>query len=155
MDVDAAVERALADPAESLSATSRWTNLNTFSGRGGKLIFWHGVSDPWFSALDTVDYYERMTKANGGPEQVRNWSRLAHGPWGGPLRGGPALDTFDALTAIVNWVEQGSAPASLTATGRAFPGRSRPLCAYRCTPTTRAAANRGRRELRVSAVKRP
>jgi hypothetical protein len=61
MDVDSAVEAALADPAEGLSATSRWTNLNTFSGRGGKLIFWHGVSDPWFSALDTVEYYERMT----------------------------------------------------------------------------------------------
>src|SRR5262249_49071895 len=37
MDVDSAVERALADPAESLSATSRWTNLNTFSGHGGRL----------------------------------------------------------------------------------------------------------------------
>jgi feruloyl esterase len=80
MDVDSAVERALADPAESLSTTSRWTNLNTFSSRGGKLIFWHGVSDPWFSALDTVDYYERMAKANGGPEQVRIWSRLFLSP---------------------------------------------------------------------------
>jgi feruloyl esterase len=130
MDVDAAAERALADPAESLSTTSRWTNLNTFSGRGGKLIFWHGVSDPWFSALDTVDYYERMTKANGGPEQVRNWSRLYMVPGAGHCGGGPSLDSFDALSAIVNWVEQGVAPASLTATGRAFPGRSRPLCAY-------------------------
>jgi len=131
MDVDAAVERALADPAESLTATSRWTNLNTFSGRGGKLIFWHGVSDPWFSALDTVDYYERMTKANGGPEQVRNWSRLFLSPGTGHCGGGPAaLDSFDALTAIVRWVEQAVAPESLTATGHAFPGRSRPLCAY-------------------------
>ena len=131
MDVDRAVDAALADPAESLTATSRWTNLNTFAGRGGKLIFWHGVSDPWFSALDTVDYYERMTKANGGPEQVRNWSRLFLSPGMGHCGGGPAaLDTFDALTAIVNWVEKGEAPTSLTATGRAFPGRSRPLCAY-------------------------
>jgi feruloyl esterase len=130
MDVEAAVERALADPAEALSTSSRWTNLNTFSGRGGKLIFWHGVSDPWFSALDTVDYYERMTKANGGPEQVRNWSRLYLVPGAGHCGGGPSLDTFDALSAVVNWVEQGVAPASLTATGRAFPGRSRPLCAY-------------------------
>ena len=130
MDVDAAVARALADPAESLTATSRWTNLNTFSGRGGKLIFWHGVSDPWFSALDTVDYYERMTKANGGPEAVRNWSRLYLSPGVGHCGGGPGLDTFDALTAVVDWVEKGVAPESLTATGRAFPGRSRPLCAY-------------------------
>jgi feruloyl esterase len=131
MDVDRAVENALADPAESLTATSRWTNLNTFSGHGGKLLFYHGVSDPWFSARDTIDYYERMTSANGGADQVRNWSRLFLVPGMGHCSGGPAaLDTFDALTAMIEWVEKGTAPATLTATGRAFPGRSRPLCAY-------------------------
>ena len=130
MNVDEAVERALADPSAALSTSSQWTNLNTFSGRGGKLIFWHGVSDPWFSAQDTIDYYERMTKANGGPDQARNWSRLYLSPGMGHCSGGPSLDSFDALTAIVQWVETGVAPESLTATGRAFPGRSRPLCAY-------------------------
>jgi hypothetical protein len=130
MDVDAAVERVLADPAESLSTSSRWTNLNTFSGHGGKLLFWHGVSDPWFSVLDTIDYYERMTKANGGAERVRDWSRLFLVPGASHCGGGPSLDTFDALSAMMRWVEQGSAPDNLTATGRAFPGRSRPLCAY-------------------------
>ena len=131
MDVDAAVDRALGDPGESLTATSRWTNLNTFSGHGGKLIFWHGTSDPWFSALDTLGYYERMAKANGGLEQVRNWSRLYLVPGMGHCGGGPeTLDRFDALSAIVDWVEHGTAPESLTATGRGFPGRSRPLCAY-------------------------
>ena len=131
MNVDDAVERALADPAESLTATSRWTNLNTFSSHGGKLIFYHGASDPWFSALDTVDYYERMAKANGGPEQVRNWSRLYLVPGMGHCSGGPeALDSFDALSALVQWVEKGVAPERIKATGRAFPGRSRPLCAY-------------------------
>ena len=131
MDVDAAVDRALADPAESLTATSRWTKLNTFSGHGGKLIFYHGMSDPWFSALDTVGYYERMAEANGGLDEVRNWSRLYVVPGMGHCGGGPqALDSFDALSAVVDWVEQGTVPESLTATGRAFPGRSRPLCAY-------------------------
>jgi hypothetical protein len=33
-----------------LTATSSWTNLNTFSNHGGKQMFFHGVSDPWFSA---------------------------------------------------------------------------------------------------------
>ena len=61
---------------DMVTCTSRWTNLNTFSGHGGKLIFYHGVSDPWFSALDTLDYYQRMTKANGGAAQVMNWSRF-------------------------------------------------------------------------------
>ena len=130
MDVDAAVERVSDDPAESLSTTSRWTNLNTFTNHGGKLIFWHGVSDPWFSALDTIDYYSRMTQANGGPEQVRGWSRLFLSPGMGHCAGGPSLDSFDALTAMVRWVEEGVAPESIPATGRAFPGRSRPLCAY-------------------------
>jgi hypothetical protein len=131
MDVDRAVDRALADPGESLTSTARWTNLNTFSGHGGKLIFYHGMSDPWFSALDTLDYYERMTKANGGSEQVLQWSRLYLVPGMGHCGGGAeALDQFDALSAMVKWVEQGIAPESLTATGRAFPGRSRPLCAY-------------------------
>jgi len=131
MNVDAAVETALADPAASISETSRWTNLNTFSGHSGKLVFFHGVSDPWFSVRDTIDYYERMTKANGGADQVHNWSRLFLAPGMGHCGGGPAaLDTFDALSALVDWVEKGVAPASVTATGRAFPGRSRPLCAY-------------------------
>jgi pimeloyl-ACP methyl ester carboxylesterase len=131
MDVDSAAERAMSDPAAGLGETSRWTNLNMFSSHGGKLIFFHGLSDPWFSPLDTVDYYERITKANGGSDKVRNWSRLFLSPGMGHCGGGPAaLDSFDALSAVVRWVEQDVAPESLTATGRAFPGRSRPLCPY-------------------------
>ena len=131
MDVDGRAERAAADPVSILTATSTWTNLNTFSARGGRLLFYHGVSDPWFSALDTVDYYERLTTANGGAAVVRGWSRLFLAPGMGHCGGGPAaLDTFDMLGAIVEWVEQGRAPASVSATGRAFPGQSRPLCPY-------------------------
>jgi tannase/feruloyl esterase len=131
MNVDARVERAASDPQAILTATSTWVNLNTFSARGGKLLFYHGVSDPWFSALDTIDYYERMTQANGGPAAVMGWSRLFLAPGMGHCGGGPAaLDTFDMLAAVVDWVEQGKAPASIVATGRAFSGRTRPLCPY-------------------------
>jgi feruloyl esterase len=130
MDVDQREESATADPQMRLTETSSWTNLNTFSRHGGKLIFYHGVSDPWFSALDTIDYYERMTKANGGAESVGNWSRLFLVPGMGHCGGGPSLDTFDMLASMVDWVERGIAPAGIRATGRAFPGRSRPLCPY-------------------------
>jgi feruloyl esterase len=44
--------------------------------------------------------------------------------------GGPSLDRFDMLTAVTNWVEKNTPPDLVIATGRAFPGRSRPLCAY-------------------------
>jgi len=130
MDVDARAAAALEGNA-LLTMTSEWTNLNTFSSHGGKLLFYHGVSDPWFSANDTIDYYQRMTTANGGASQVMNWSRLYLAPGMGHCGGGAAtLDSFDLLGAVVDWVEKGVAPDAVTGTGRAFPGRSRPMCAY-------------------------
>ncbi len=131
MDVDARAAQAAADPLMQLTATSSWTNLNTFSARGGKLLFYHGVSDPWFSALDTVDYYDRMAKANGGAAAVTSWSRLFLVPGMGHCSGGPAaLDGFDMLPAIVEWVEGNRPPDAIRATSRSWPGRSRPLCPY-------------------------
>jgi hypothetical protein len=44
--------------------------------------------------------------------------------------GGQGLDQFDLLGAMVNWVEKGTTPTSVIATGKAFPGRGRPLCPY-------------------------
>jgi len=65
-------------------------------------------------------------------DQVRaNSSRLFLVPGMGHCRTGAAtLDQFDLLQAVVDWVEQNKAPDMVTATGAAFPGRSRPLCAY-------------------------
>jgi len=122
---------ALANDPRQVGDTKLWTNLNTFSSRGGKLAFYHGVSDPWFSALDTVDYYEKLGAANGGADAVANWSRLFLVPGMGHCTGGAAtLDIFDLLTAMVDWVEKGRSPDAIRATGRSFPGRSRPLCPY-------------------------
>ncbi len=128
--MDAEARTADSDPQAILTDTASWTNLNTFSGRGGKLIFFHGVSDAWFSALDTVGYYEKVGRDNGGPGKVREWSRLFLVP---------AWDT--AAAARVRWthlnavggcgmVEKGTAPDSIKATSRALPGRSRPLCPH-------------------------
>jgi len=130
MDVDQ--EAMLAATANAaLGDTATWYQLNTFSGHGGKLIFFHGVSDPWFSAQDTVRYYERLAQANGGLEAVSQWSRLFLVPGMSHCAGGSAtLDHFDLLDPLVDWVEQGHAPQAVLATGKAFPKRSRPLCAY-------------------------
>jgi feruloyl esterase len=52
-------------------------------------------------------------------------------PGMGHCGGGSAtLDSFDLLSALIDWVEKGAAPDSVKATGRAFPGRSRPLCPF-------------------------
>ncbi len=130
IDVDQRLFALLGNPLEAVTDTT-WTNLSTFSAHGGKLLFYHGLSDQAFSAMDTLDYYQRMAKANGGMDKVETWSRMFLVPGMYHCRGGEfALDNFDLLTAAVAWVEKGTAPDSVVATGKAFPGRSRPLCAY-------------------------
>src|SRR5271157_439142 len=122
-----------------LEATS--TNLDTFMGRGGKIIFYHGESDPVFSMYDTVNYYENLASKYG--TATGSFARLFVVPGMNHCSGGSyALDSFDSLAAIVNWVEQGAAPDSIIA-GNSFnqtsnplsgsalpPGRTRPLCPY-------------------------
>ena len=121
-------KEALADVQPLVDSLS--TNLTTFSSHGGKLIFYHGNSDPWFSPLDTFQYYKNMSAANGGLEAASKWSQFYFVPGMAHCGGGLSLDQFDLLGAMVNWVEKGTAPASVIATGKAFPGRSRPLCPY-------------------------
>jgi feruloyl esterase len=129
MDVEAEAFAAH-DGREMAGDTDAWTNLSSFRAHGGRLIFYHGLSDPWFSALDTVGYYERLARDNGS-QAVSDWSRLFLVPGMGHCAGGEqALDRFDMLSAVVDWVEHARAPDRVIATGAAFPGRSRPLCPY-------------------------
>jgi feruloyl esterase len=125
MDVDKEDLSASQPLVDSMS-----TNLTTFSAHGGKLIFYHGDSDPWFSPLDTLEYYKNMAAANGSLDAVAKWSQFYFVPGMSHCGGGQALDQFDLLGAMVNWVEKGTTPTSVVATGKAFPGRSRPLCPY-------------------------
>jgi feruloyl esterase len=131
VDIEADEAAIHASPMQQLTDTYNWTNLSTFAAHGGKQIFYHGVSDPWFSALSTVDYYQRLAADNGGEEKVMRFARLFLVPGMGHCDGGDAtLDKFDLLGALVDWVEQGKAPQSIIATGESLPGRGRPLCAW-------------------------
>jgi hypothetical protein len=47
--------------------------------------------------------------------------------------GGPATDQYDALSAVVDWVEKGTAPDRIEAAAgpmTPWPGRTRPLCPH-------------------------
>lgn len=66
--MDEAAAAIAANPRTALTDTVS-TDLSTFAGHGGMLIFYHGQSDPWFSPLDTLGYYERLGN-------VDKWSRL-------------------------------------------------------------------------------
>lgn len=109
------------------------TNLSTFRDRGGKLILYHGMSDAAFSANDTMRWYDALT-ATMGP-MTQNFSRLFIVPGMNHCSGGPATDSFDMLTPLVAWVENGTAPDAVVAKASnpgffGVPSRSRPLCSY-------------------------
>ena len=109
-------------------------DISKFKNRGGKIIWYHGVSDPGPPSLGTIEYYEELAARNGGIEETKSFARLFLVPNMGHCRGGPATDQFDMLTPLVAWVEHGAAPEAITATGTSFTvapaRRSRPLCPY-------------------------
>ena len=133
MDLDARAAAVRSDAMQRLTDTNVWTNLNTFTGHGGKILFYHGVSDPWFSAYDTLDYWQRAEKAN---RQVwADTSRFYFVPGMGHCGGGDnTFDSFDLLSAVVAWVEDGKAPGSVIATRTHPTPAERPLCPYPSYP---------------------
>jgi hypothetical protein len=66
--------------------------------------------------------------------------------------GGPALDNFDALDAITQWVEQGKAPDSILASGAQSPIVSAALCVAQTRQMQRNRAARRRREFHLQRV---
>ncbi|MGI4778169.1 MAG: tannase/feruloyl esterase family alpha/beta hydrolase [Janthinobacterium lividum] len=111
------------------------TDVAAFRNRGGKMLIVHGTSDPIFSANDSIDYYQKLSAANGGAASTDDFARLYLVPGMNhcSASGGPATDVYDALTPLADWVEKGIAPDRILASASAsspWPGRSRPLCLY-------------------------
>ncbi len=107
-------------------------DLRAFKARGGKVLMWHGLSDAAVPATNSIDYYERVTKAMGGREATHDFLRLFLLPGVQHCGGGPGPGTIDAITALENWVERGVAPTELVAR-RFVDGvelRSRPAFPY-------------------------
>jgi hypothetical protein len=101
---------------------------DAFAGHGGKLIVYHGLSDQAMSTGVLTDWYEHVTpRDTAGPQ---DWARLFLVPGMTHCGGGQSTDQFDMLTAIQTWVEEKRAPDRVVASGRAFPGVTRPLCPY-------------------------
>jgi feruloyl esterase len=107
-------------------------DLRPFKKRGGKLIAYHGWSDPGISAAGTVAYFESMTKVVGGQKQADDFARLFMVPGMHHCGGGPGPNSFDMLPVLEAWVEKGIAPEQVVAS-RITDGkieRTRPLCPH-------------------------
>jgi feruloyl esterase len=114
-------------------------NLRPFARRGGRLILYHGWSDPDISPLNTIRYYKQVEQVVG--PKTPEFARLFMVPGMQHCGGGPGTDSFDAVAAIQRWVEEGTAPAQIVASHgtRGVVERTRPLCPY-----PQAAAYKGK-----------
>jgi len=106
-------EYAAQEPARRLYSADD-PNLDHFAAHGGKLILWHGWSDPHISPLNTIDYYERVGRSIG-PARRDTFVRMFLFPGMGHCSGGDGPSQFGLLAGLMAWVEDGAAPAVFVA----------------------------------------
>jgi feruloyl esterase len=133
--------------AKVLNANS--TDLGEFREHGGKLLLYHGWADPLIPSQSSINYFNALVGNNGqgfqqasfssdgspGLRRTQSFARLFMVPGMYHCSGGPGPNTFDALSPLVNWVENGVAPETITATkfvADTPPAvqMTRPLCVY-------------------------
>jgi feruloyl esterase len=135
--------------ASEINATN--PDLRSFRAHGGKLLLYHGWTDPGASPLETVDYYDNMVASVSGTraempgeettafiqhiEDTQNFARLFMVPGMDHCAGGPGPNVFDAFGALVNWVEKSDAPSKIIAAHitQGTTTVTRPLCPYPMT----------------------
>lgn len=91
-------------------------DLTAFEKAGGKLIMYHGWADQAIPPTGTVAYYQAVQDRMGGLAATQAFARLYMIPGMNHCGGGAAPNTFDMLTPLLNWVEDGTAPSRVTAT---------------------------------------
>ena len=111
--------------------------LAQFRELGRKMIIYHGQADPVFSIDDTIRWYDKLNANLDGKAEAE--VRLFAVPGMTHCSDGVTLDKFDALTALIDWVEKGKAPDQIIATvdpankeipASWSPNRTRPLCPW-------------------------
>jgi len=133
------------------SVMDTWNpDLKRFRDRGGKLILYHGWGDDAISPLNTITYFKMVVdKTTGGPkaadtfaredadfqqaaQKTGDFMRLFMVPGMNHCGGGPGPNTFDAVTALSNWVEKKQAPDVLPGAHitNGAADLTRPLCPY-------------------------
>jgi len=116
--------------AWSKEADAKNPDLSKFRKHGGKVIMTYGWADTILQPLMGVHYFEQAMEKNGA--NMTEFFRLFMAPGMAHCGGGYGPDRHDSMTAVINWVEKGTAPDSMVAS-RVVDNkivRTRPLCVY-------------------------
>lgn len=101
-------------------------DLSEFFANGGRLMLWHGESDPGPSPIGSTDYALAVAAQNpAAADQFRYYTL----PGVGHCAGGPGADLVDYVAAMDDWVDSGEAPERLIGT-KADGSITRPHCAW-------------------------
>jgi feruloyl esterase len=87
-------------------------DLTRFKNQGGKLILWHGWSDPHISPLNSIAYLAAVERQLGR-DTAASFARLFLIPGMYHCSGGEGSFEFDVLTPLMDWVEHQQAPAQV------------------------------------------
>jgi feruloyl esterase len=127
---DADVARG--DRSENLPMNATDPDMKAFFAHNGKILLYHGWSDPNVPTLNTIKYYKSVLEIMGGAAKADDSIRLFLEPGMGHCGGGEGPNVFDKVTPLEQWVEHGKAPEKMIAShltnGKV--DRTRPLCPY-------------------------
>jgi feruloyl esterase len=113
-------------------------DLSSFRNHGGKLIIYHGWSDPAVSPQETIRYYNSVVQRQGKLDRTQQFARLFMVPGMQHCIGsGPGPNVFDPLMQLIDWVEKDVEPKRIIANhflgndpSTSVVTRSIPLCSY-------------------------
>ncbi len=108
--------RGLGDTMRAITDADDPNMSRYLKQEGGKLLIWHGWADTVIPAQPMVDFYGEVVDVTfDGDRAASDESvRLFMPPGVAHCAGGPGPDSWDRLAPIVEWVENGTPPDSLT-----------------------------------------
>ena len=130
------------------SLETDWPDLTPFHTSGGKVIHFHGESDPSVPTASSIRYWEAVRKTmypnlsdrNQSIAQLNNWYRLFLVPGAAHCATNPeqpnGLFPQTNLAVLIEWVEKDVVPVTLNATilQGDYKGENQQLCAWPLRP---------------------
>jgi len=123
-----------------------WPDLTEFHSHGGKIIHFHGESDPAIPAASSVIYLDAVRRTmypnksfNESYASLNDWYRFFLVPGAGhcgPSMQQPGPYPQDVVDSLINWVEKGVNPTRLGADVMSGPkkGEKEKLCSFPLRP---------------------